>query len=252
MEPRDYADRIERTPELPRGDDERFGGYGVMGLPFASGHVLAMRRFTASSVGAGYTSVWHRDPAGAWTFYADVEPLRACTRYFGADARRAVECPIELAWPAPRVLRVGVPSAGLAWEVELAPTAATRALNAMARVMPDRLWKDRRVLSMMAAMAGPMLGAGRLGVQGRASNGQTFVANPMVLWTVARTTATLGGADLGPPGPLAVQARLSDFWIPQRGLFAVGRAYFETFDPARHFAVACREEPLADEPSSIN
>lgn len=241
MEPREYAERIERAPELPRGDGERFGGYGVMGAPFSSGHVLAMRRFTASSVGAGYTSVWHRDPDGAWTFYADVEPLRACTRYFGDDVRRAIECPIDVAWPAPRVLRVGVPSAGLTWEVELASTAAARALNAMARVMPDRMWKDRRVLSMMAAVAGPMLGAGRLGVHGRAPNGQTFIANPMVLWTIARNEARIGTTDFGAQGRLAVQARLGDFWIPQRGLFVVGRAFFETFDPARHLAVACRD-----------
>jgi hypothetical protein len=34
----------------------------LMGLPLASGHILAMRRFPASSVGPGYTSVWHRGP----------------------------------------------------------------------------------------------------------------------------------------------------------------------------------------------
>jgi hypothetical protein len=249
MEPREYAERIEQTPELPSGNDERLGGYGVMGAPFASGHVLAMRRFSASSVGGGYASVWHRDPDGAWTFYTSIEPLRACPRYFGAEARSAVECSIDVAWPGPRVLRVGVPSAGLAWEVELASTAATRALNAMARLMPDRLWKDRRVLSMMAAIAGPMLRAGRLGVQGRAPNGQAFVANPMVLWTIARTTATIGGADLGLPGSLAEQTRLGDFWIPQRGLFAVGRAFFETFDPARHLAVACRDTTVPTDAS---
>ena len=44
---------------LPSGGEERFAGYGVMGLPFASGHVLAMRRFPASSIGPGYSSVWH-------------------------------------------------------------------------------------------------------------------------------------------------------------------------------------------------
>lgn len=252
MEPRDYADRIERALELPNGENERFGGYGVMGVPFDSGHVLAMRRFTASSVGAGYTSVWHRAPDGAWTFYADVDPLRACTRYFGSDVERAIECPIDVTWPAPRVLRVGVPSARLAWQVELASTAATRALNAMARLMPDRLWKDRRVLSMMAAVTGPALRAGHLGVHGRAPNGQAFVANPMVLWTIARTSATIGETDLGPPGPLAVQARLGDFWIPQRGVFAVGRAFFETFDPARHLAVACRDASPGGEAAPID
>ncbi len=241
MEPRDYAEQMERAPELPPGSDERFQGYGVMGEPFASGHVLAMRRFPASSVGSGYTSVWHRDPTGDWTFYADTDPLHACTRYFGSDVQRAVECPIEVSWPKPRVLHISIESAALTWEAELAPTFATRTLNTMARLMPDRLWKNRRVLSLMAAIAGPALGAGCLGVHGRAPNGQQFVTNPMVLWTIARGTARVGETDLGPPGPLPRQARLGDFWIPQRGLFAVGRAFFEPFDPARHLAVASGE-----------
>jgi hypothetical protein len=241
MEPRDYAEQMERAPELPPGSDERFQGYGVMGEPFASGHVLGMRRFPASSIGSGYTSVWHRDPTGAWTFYADTDPLHACTRYFGSDVQRAVECPIELSWPKPRILHISIESAALTWEAELAPTFATRALNTMARLMPDRLWKDRRVLSLMAAIAGPALGTGRLGVHGRAPNGQQFVTNPMVLWTIAHGTASVGETDLGQPGPLPRQARLGDFWIPQRGLFAVGRAFFEPFDPARHLAVASDE-----------
>jgi len=236
---------VERAPELPPGSDERFQGYGVMGAPFASGHVLGMRRFSASSVGPGYTSVWHRDPTGAWTFYADTDPLHACTRYFGSDVQHAIECPIELSWPQARILHVSIASAALTWEAELAPTFATRALNTMARFMPDPMWKNRRVLSLMAAIAGPALGAGRLGVHGRAPNGQQFVANPMVLWTIARGTASVGETDLGQPGPLPDQARLGDFWIPQRGLFAVGRAFFESFDPARHLAIASRETSAA-------
>lgn len=27
--------------------------------------------FPASSIGPGYTSVWHRDPGGTWTFYSE-------------------------------------------------------------------------------------------------------------------------------------------------------------------------------------
>jgi len=36
----------------------------------------------------------------------------------------------------------------------------------------------------------------------------------------------LGGTDFGPMGKLDQQAALGDFWIPQRGIFAIGRAYF--------------------------
>ena len=49
-------------PHVHPGQEERFSGYGVMGLPFRSGHVLALRRFPVTSVGPGYTSVWWRDP----------------------------------------------------------------------------------------------------------------------------------------------------------------------------------------------
>jgi hypothetical protein len=81
------------------GRGERFFGYGVMGLPFASGHVLALRRFTASSIGPGYTAIWLRSPQGAWSMWIDTEPMKACPRCFGSELERVVEAPIALSWP---------------------------------------------------------------------------------------------------------------------------------------------------------
>ena len=240
MEPRDYAERIEREPTLPGGTMERFGGYGVMGLPFVSGHVLGLRRFTASSIGPGYTSVWHRDPNGEWTFYADVTPMQACTRFFGNEVARAVECPIEISWPEPRRLSVRVEQAEMTWECELTPTPVTRMMNLMAGAMPDGLWRNSAVLGVMASMAGPALRAGKLGMTGVSPNRQRFIANPMVMWTIPRAVARLGDVSFGPVGPLREQARLGDFWIPQRGMCVVGRAFFESFDPSRHLAVVSR------------
>jgi len=89
-EPKELVDRLEQGAELPSGNEERFAGYGVMGVPFTSGDLLAMRRFPASSLGQGYTSVWHRDPQGRWTFYSDVPPQLACSRYFGSAISEAV------------------------------------------------------------------------------------------------------------------------------------------------------------------
>ncbi len=60
--PRDAARRADHAA-LPPGDGERFAGFGIMGLPFASGHVLALRRF-ATSIGPSYSSVGHRSPDG--------------------------------------------------------------------------------------------------------------------------------------------------------------------------------------------
>ena len=53
--PAQYAQAREDQPVLPKADCERVSGYGVMGLPFASGHVLGLRRWTASSVGDRFT-----------------------------------------------------------------------------------------------------------------------------------------------------------------------------------------------------
>ncbi len=73
-DPRKLIQQLEATASLPPGQQERFNGYGVMGLPFKSGHILAMRRFPAASIGPGYISIWHRTPQGDWSFYATAQP----------------------------------------------------------------------------------------------------------------------------------------------------------------------------------
>jgi hypothetical protein len=136
--------------DLPAGSDERFAGYGVMGLPFASGHVLAMRRFPASSIGPAYTSVWHRGPDGRWAFWQDQQDDQSCPRYFSAALTESRRVDIELSLPADSTLRVVVPEVELVWTTILAATAVTRILNAMGRAMPDRAWRARPVLRALA------------------------------------------------------------------------------------------------------
>lgn len=220
------AAEIERHAGLPTGAGERFTGYGVMGLPFASGHVLAMRRFPASSIGPAYTSVWHRDPAGRWDFWQDQPDDQACSRYFGSALAGTRRARIELDWPGESTLRVAIAEAGFAWNVTMGTSAATRVLNAIGALLPDRAWRAPPVLAMMGPAAGMALHAGRVAMAGRAPNGQAFVTNPQRIWLIARSSARLGDQHFGTPGPLGQQARLGDFWIPQRGVFAVGRAFF--------------------------
>ena len=66
VEPRNMAEATVSHPSLPPGREERFSGYGVMGLPFRSGHVLGLRRFTASSIGSGYSSVCNPPVIDVW------------------------------------------------------------------------------------------------------------------------------------------------------------------------------------------
>lgn len=234
-DPREAAEAAEsgKVPAGPYG--ERFGGYGVMGLPFASGHVLALRRFPASSLAEPYTSVWHRDPSGRWSMYQDVPAEQACPRYFDAAVDRTIPAEIDLAWTGPNTMQVT--AEGLQWRVSMTTTGMTRTMNAIAGRMPAGAWSSPTVLRMMGRVAGAAMKVGRVGLQGTSPNGQRFQAHPLRVWMASDSTATIDGQDLGPPGPLAEQARLGDFWIPQRGVFAIGRSFFEDFDPTRHTAV---------------
>ncbi len=220
------AAEAERRAQLPEGPGERFAGYGVMGLPFSSGHVLAMRRFPASSVGPAYTSIWHRDPAGAWRFWQDQAAELACPRYFSAALVEARQVRIDLTWTGPATLLLTVPERAFTWSTTFRTSAVTTVLNGVGSVLPDRWWRSDRVLSLLGPVAGAALRAGHVALEGAVPNGQHFQANPLEVWLVEQAAATLDGVDLGPPGPLDEQARLGDFWIPQRGVFAVGRAFF--------------------------
>ncbi|MET8797606.1 hypothetical protein ABZV91_14355 [Nocardia sp. NPDC004568] len=223
-------------PALPAGaDTERFAGYGVMGQPFASGHYLAFRHFAASSVGPGYESVWHRNPEREWVIYSSVAPEASCVRYYGAALVDARVTDISVTWTGPFALTVRVPGT-LVWEIELGRSPATTAMTALGGALPAALWRNPTVLSVMSRVAGPALGAGRVRLRGTTPNGQWFRLEPRMLWTVERTVARIDGIDTGPAGPLPEQTALGDFQLPQRGMFAVGRAYFEPYDAARHGA----------------
>lgn len=229
-EPAEIVEGLERQPELPPGSEERFFGYGVMGLPFRSGHVLGLRRFPASSIGPGYRSVWHRDPRGRWTFYQDQPAELACTRYFGSAIDEVREGPIRIDWTSPCGFQVRAGDGDLEWTVEVGSTPVTRLFNAVGSVLPNRAWRSRPVLDVMSRVAGTALRAGRVRLTGLAPNGQRFVANPLTMWVATGSKATVCGIDLGEMGPAPEQAHLRDFSIPQRGMFVVGRAMFT--DPA--------------------
>jgi hypothetical protein len=225
-EPAEIVEDIERHPKLPPGSEERFFGYGVMGLPFRSGHVLGLRRFPASSIGPGYRSIWHRDPDGRWTFYQDQPAELACTRYFGAEVDEVRQGPIRIDWTGPRGFEVRAGDGELEWMVEVGSTPVTRALNGLGSVLPVRAWRSTAVLAVMSRVAGIALRTDRVRLSGLAPNGQRFVANPRAVWVATASRATVAGADLGEMGPAPEQAQLRDFAIPQRGMFVIGRTFF--------------------------
>jgi hypothetical protein len=224
--PSQLAQQAEDHPTLPSGPGERLAGYGVMGLPFVSGHVLGLRRWTASSVGDGFTSVWHRSPAGRWTFYESAGAETACARYFGDGADRVHVEPIELAWIGQRQLSVRTTDSDhVDWSVELGATSMTRLMSLAGAGLPNRAWRSTPVLRALGFAAGRMMRVGTVRLTGQTSNGQQFHANPLKIWSVKASHAAITGEDLGPVGPLAEQAHLADFYFPQRGIFVVGRIF---------------------------
>jgi hypothetical protein len=217
---------LEREAPLPDGGGERFSGYAIIGLPFESGHVLALRRFPASSIGSGYTSVWHRDPAGRWTFYSTLTPDLSCARYFGGQVERNVVTRIDIEWVDAMQFRVVVGEA-IEWHVGLGTSPTTRLLNAVAGAIPERSWQMPTVLRLMGVAAAATLGAGRLTLTGLTPNGHRFISNPRRFWLIESSHAVVDDVSLGPPGLLPSQPSLGDFLMPRRGLFALARLRLE-------------------------
>lgn len=247
-DPRDIATFMEAAATLPHGEDERFVGWGIMGLPFSSGEYLALRRFPASSVGPAYSSVWWRHADNRWTMFTSVAADVSCPRYFGRaiDAHEIRD--ISLTWTGPHTLRVSIPDL-LDWHIVLGSNAATRVMSTMGVAMPTFMWRNSLNLALIGRGAPLMLHVGKVRLQGHVPNGQWFQASPRRMWLVTESHAVLHGKELGAPAPLPSQPRLGDMWLPQRGMFFAGEAYMERRDAARHFIM-----PLKDEqrPPEIN
>ncbi len=223
--PRQAVATVEGNPRLARGSDERFTGYGAMGVPFSGGHYFALRDMLASSLGTAYRAIWHRDPQGRWTIFTTTSPALSCPRYFGSAAAVERVPAIEMTWRDDWTVDVSM-GTRLSWRLRLGSTPATRAMTSMGRVTPQWAWESNAVLGSMGPMAGAVLQSGRIRLRGHTPNGQGFKAAPVRVWRVIGGAAEVDGTDLGDVGPLLEQARLGDFWLPQRGLFFAGQARF--------------------------
>ncbi|MBY0286137.1 MAG: hypothetical protein K2X52_03170 [Mycobacteriaceae bacterium] len=234
LTPRDAVAAVLADPVLPPGDDERFVGFGIMGLPFANGHYLAMRQIPATTFAPPYVSVWHRDPSCNWTFYATTPGQQSCARYFSsATPNEAVQCDIDVTWTGPQSVRFEIPGS-LQWAVDLQSTRATRLMSKVSDRLSESGWTNPVMLRRLGRVARRTLDVGEVSLTGRAPNGQCYSMAPKQVWLVTDSRAVLHGRDLGPSGPLMRQARLGDFRMPQRGIGMVGSGHFETFDPDRH------------------
>lgn len=223
--PRDVVAGLEARPVVPVGSDDRFAGYAILGVRFASGDILALRRFPASSVGPGYTSVWHRSPDRRWIMYQDIDVHAGCGKYFSSAVETIREAPIRVVWTGADRFSVFVGRAEpITWDVQLGATALSRALSSLAAFLPASLFRVPVLARAVGSAAGALLGAGALTLTGSSPNGFRFIAQPEDVWFVAASRAVIGSRPAGAVVTGDEDVLLGDFRIPRRGLFAIARA----------------------------
>src|SRR5690349_16313648 len=171
LTPQQTVAAVLANPILPPGDDERFVGFGIMGLPFANGHYLAMRQIPATTFAPPYVSVWHRNPSCNWTFYATTPGQQSCARYFSsATPNDAVQCDIDVAWTGPQSVHIDIPGR-LQWTVELQSTRATRVMSKISGRLSESTWTNPVMLRRLSRVARRTLDIGDVRLTGRAPNG---------------------------------------------------------------------------------
>jgi hypothetical protein len=115
-------------------------------------------------------------------------------------------------------------------------------MNRFSTLIPEAAWKHPLSLEIIGKGASLLLGLGKVNLYGKVPNGQKFMVNPQKFWIISESHAQLGNENFGPVEPLEKQAKLGDFYIPQKGILATGRAFFETFNPSLHSAQTdCRK-----------
>ena len=234
---RTLADRLSAIPEMtgPASwpDHEHVRGWGVFGLPFDSGHVLALRVFPQSTFGP-YRTVWHRDPAGRWAIYAHANDVGlACPRYYGAACAHQAHAQIDVTWTGPQSLRVEVDVPALTWTLTARSTPALAVLNATSRLMPLASWRPATLRRMREHIAAG-LGMGHLQLAGTMPSGHHGVLMPQRMYLVDHAQATLDGTDLGRPTRLESNPTIGDVPLPARGVLAEGQAMWRVLHEGAH------------------
>jgi hypothetical protein len=227
----------KRTSSIPTqvGDApwpgyEYVRGWGVFGLPFDSGHVLALRVFPQNSF-APYSTVWHRSPSGEWSIYADASSVNiACPRYYGAACTYVGLAKIGLEWTGPRTLRVTVDQPQLEWTVTAARSPVLGLLNPVSASLPTATWKPRPLVRARELLA-RALGMGAIELAGEMPSGHTGLLMPERMHFVNESHATLQGADLGRPIRLSENPTIGDVPLPRRGVLSIGQAMWPILDP---------------------
>ena len=249
----DLASRLRDVPTMrgrwPWPGYEYVRGWGVFGLPFKSGHVLALRVFPEGDFGP-YRTLWHRDPAGRWSIYVDGPRLdTACPRYYGAACESTGFASIDLTWTAPAFLRIVVDAPSLDWTVAASEPPSLRALNAMGARLPLWTWRSPLLVRARERLA-HRLGMGDLKLSGMMPSGHLGTLMPQRMYFIEESVATLDGVDLGRPTHCHPNPNIGEVPLPARGILAIGQAAWKVLDHSEYERTRRETEDAALEQSS--
>lgn len=219
----------EGRGHAPWAGHEYVKGWGVFGLPFDSGHVLALRVFPENDF-APYRTLWHRDPQGRWAIYVDGPRLdTACPRYYGAACDHAGHARIGLAWTGPATLRVSMDQPALDWTLAASSNRVLDALNTVGAALPLATWRPKPLLKARELLA-QALGMGHLELHGVMPSGHLGTLMPRRMFFVDEARATFNGVDLGRPTHLRDNPAIGEVPLPARGILAMGAGMWEIRD----------------------
>lgn len=208
---------------------EHIRGYGVLGLPLSSGHVLALRVSPINDF-APYVTVWHQTPAGEWFIYYDAaRPDIACPRYYGAAVRHVIPAKIILQWSGPAELTIRVDRIQLEWTILADEPPVLRILNMISKRMPLWTWKHAMLLKPREWIA-RRLGMGRLKLAGKMPSGHFGIRMPQRIYFINRAQVRLGGIDLGMPVRVNPNPQIGKVTLPARGILAIEQSHWEILD----------------------
>lgn len=231
----DLATRLSgitaRRGRAPWPDHEYVRGWGVFGLPFDSGHVLALRVFPENSF-APYVTIWHRTPDGAWSIYVDAPRADiACPRYYAAACAHTGLARITVTWTGPTSLRVHMDDPEVEWTLTARSTPLLALANAIAPRMPLATWRSTVLLRARERMA-RALGIGDLQLSGTMPSGHDGLLMPQQMYFIDESSATWMGEGLGRPTVLPESPTIGGVPLPARGVLAVGRGAWRIKDAA--------------------
>lgn len=201
--PRDVTGAVERawtrTSSLSLG-------YGVPGLTFDSGALLAFARLPDRN-GRPATWLWYRDGGGCWTTYRDGSDLhpdpsvgRRGARPAAPDASEgSVTAEIRIGWGGRGALSLSLPEHRIHWSLRLRATPRTRALTILGLVLPDAVRRAALASRLTGPLAERLLRAAESPpvVSVRSPEGRTYRIKPRRVWLVEASAAVVGGRELG-------------------------------------------------------